>query len=95
MNPKLAHVRAAQQTRPHTCHWPGCQTPVPPAMWGCRKHWFTLPKALRDAIWRTYSVGQEERGDPSAAYLEAARAVQEWIKDHLLEQEHQQPSLPV
>jgi len=24
---------------------------VPPKMWGCKKHWFKLPKSLRDKIW--------------------------------------------
>lgn len=49
-------------------------------MWGCKPHWFALPKALRDRIWDTYQVGQEDRMDPSPAYLEAAEAVQAWIR---------------
>lgn len=48
-------------------------------MWGCGPHWFALPKALRDRIWQTYRAGQETDKRPSPAYLEAARAVQEWI----------------
>lgn len=64
----------------HTCHWPGCAKDVPPAMWGCRTHWFALPKHLRDEIWRTYVPGQEITKTPSMAYLTAARHVQEWIK---------------
>ena len=63
----------------HTCHWPGCGTPVPPKMWGCRKHWFRLPKRLRDEIWRTYRPGQETDKQPSDAYLAAAWEVQAWI----------------
>lgn len=63
----------------HTCHWPGCETPVPPQMWGCKGHWFTLPKALRDRIWATYRRGQEITKSPSPEYIEAALAVQEWI----------------
>ena len=65
----------------HTCHWPGCETAVPPAMWGCKAHWFKLPKALRDRIWATYRPGQEITKTPSAAYLDAARAGQAWIKE--------------
>lgn len=37
-------------------HWPGCGAHVPPAMWGCRRHWFMLPKRLRDQTifgWRS------------------------------------------
>lgn len=65
----------------HTCHWPDCPREVPPAMWGCRQHWFALPKALRDRIWDTYRPGQEITKTPSAAYIEAAQAVQAWIAD--------------
>ena len=64
----------------HTCHWPGCQRRVPPKMWGCRTHWFALPKHLRDAIWRNYRPGQESDKRPSASYVEAARRVQDWIR---------------
>lgn len=66
---------------PHTCHWPGCPVPVPPKLWGCKTHWFRLPKALRDQIWASYVPGQEIRKDPSDAYLEAALAVERWIRD--------------
>lgn len=65
----------------HTCHWPGCPKAVPPAMWGCTYHWYTLPARLRARIWATYKPGQEITKTPSAAYLEAARAVQAWIKE--------------
>ena len=82
MEAKVRHVRLAGQSRAHGCHWPGCEKQVPPAMWGCRAHWFKLPKHLRDAIWRAYSVGQEQRLDPSDAYLHAARAAQDWIRAH-------------
>jgi hypothetical protein len=67
----------------HTCHWPGCPAKVPPAMWGCRKHWFTLPKMLRDRIWANYRPGQEIDKRPSETYLEVASAVQLWIRGHL------------
>lgn len=76
MNAKVKHVLAANQTRSHTCHWPGCTRQVPPAMWGCRSHWFALPKDIRDDIWASYRVGQEERMDPSEAYIEAAQRAQ-------------------
>lgn len=69
----------AGQTRAHTCHWPGCNLQVKPAVWGCRPHWYRLPKALRDAIWASYEPGQEKTMRPSEAYLDAAQAVQAWI----------------
>ena len=79
---KVAHVKRARQTRTHNCHWPGCTAHVPPAMWGCRKHWYTLPPELRNRIWATYRIGQERRMDPSRDYLAAAEAVQEWIRGY-------------
>ena len=76
---KAAYVRSQEQTRAHHCHWPGCDKQVPPAMWGCRTHWYALPAGLRASIWATYRPGQERNGTPSAEYLAAARAVQTWI----------------
>lgn len=63
----------------HVCHWPGCSTKVPPAMWGCKRHWYMLPKHLRDKIWKTYVPGQEITKTPHIAYIEAAKEVQAWI----------------
>jgi hypothetical protein len=58
-------------------------------MWGCRKHWFTLPKALRDRIWATYRPGQEVTKDPSELYMAAAIDVQRWIRDYLHDQQEE------
>jgi len=63
----------------HTCHRPGCGREVPPKLWGCKVHWYALPKPLRDRIWSTYVPGQEITKTPSRAYLAAARDVQAWI----------------
>lgn len=63
----------------HTCHWPGCPRKVPPARWGCKDHWYALPRNLRTRIWQTYRPGQERDKKPSQAYLNAARAVRDWI----------------
>ncbi len=79
---KADYVRAQSQSRKHECHWPGCGKQVPPAMWGCAKHWFTLPKRLRDRIWESYRIGQEITGTPSPDYVAAARDVQAWIVEH-------------
>jgi hypothetical protein len=57
----------------HTCHVTGCPTRVPPEMWGCKKHWFMVPKSIRDRIWRSYRVGQCDDMNPSKEYCEAAR----------------------
>lgn len=77
---KASYVKSQPQSRMHDCHWPGCGKQVPPAMWGCRSHWFQLPKRLRDKIWAAYRPGQEVDRSPSRHYLAAAREAQEWIE---------------
>lgn len=62
----------------HTCHWPTCTKPVPPKTWGCKAHWFSLPRSIRAGIWAAYRPGQEIDKRPSLAYIEAAQAAQEW-----------------
>jgi len=79
---KAAYVRAQPGDGKHTCHWPGCSQIVPAAMWGCRKHWYKLPLALRQRIWATYRPGQEVTKTPSTAYIDAARNIQNWIAAH-------------
>lgn len=79
---KVAHVKRAKQNRDHECHWPGCAKQVPPAMWGCKEHWFKLPKYLRDKVWAAYRIGQEIDMRPSKEYLKVAKEVQQWIRSH-------------
>lgn len=81
MTTKADYVRSQGQTRGHHCHWPGCEKQVPPAMWGCKGHWFALPPMLRARIWRTYQPGQEVNGTPSAEYMAAAKMAQAWIAE--------------
>lgn len=80
---KVEYVKAQGQTRDHTCHWPGCEKQVPPAMWGCRFHWYILPQHLRNKIWGAFRPGQEEDLNVSKRYLKVAREVQEWIKEYI------------
>lgn len=77
---KARYVKAQPQSRMHTCHWPGCDKQVPPSMWGCRSHWFRLPKRLRDKIWAAYRPGQEVDRRPSGVYVVAAREAELWIE---------------
>jgi hypothetical protein len=58
----------------HHCHATACRAPVPPAMFMCRPHWFSVPKRLRDEVWRTYREGQCDDKQPSADYCRAAKA---------------------
>jgi hypothetical protein len=76
---KVRYVKSQGQSRRHHCHWPGCNAQVPPAMWGCKAHWYALPANLRAAIWQTFRPGQEKTMTPSREYVAVARQVQEWI----------------
>ena len=93
-------LQSATQTEPtaaprardmsgHRCHWPGCEQHVPPAMWGCKAHWFSLPKRLRDRIWAAYRRGQEVTKTPSAEYVDAAHEVQHWISEYRQSTRHE------
>lgn len=57
----------------HHCHAHGCHVSVPPRLFMCRRHWFLVPKPLRDGIWATYRPGQEITKDPTPEYLDVAR----------------------
>ncbi len=57
----------------HFCHAKGCRATIPPRMFMCRVHWFSLPKALRDEVWEHYVPGQENRKDPTPEYLDVAQ----------------------
>lgn len=80
---KAAYVTQQPGDSKHHCHWPGCARVVPPAMWGCKPHWYQLPQALRDRIWRAYKPGQEISKTPSSEYIAAAREVQAWIEQQV------------
>lgn len=79
---KVDYVKAQRVTGDHTCHWPGCTAQVAPAMWGCKFHWFKLPKHLRNLIWRAFVPGQEIEKTPSPEYFDATRQVQQWIDEN-------------
>lgn len=66
----------------HHCHWDGCKISVPPKMWGCKKHWFTLPKLLRAKVWTYYVPGQEITKIPSREYLAVVHAIDCWVKNY-------------
>lgn len=53
----------------HKCHAHACEADVPPRMLMCAKHWFSLRKPLRDAVWREYQNGQEISKTPTARYM--------------------------
>ena len=63
----------------HVCHAENCKVQVPPKLLMCRRHWFMVPKLLRDRVWATYRPGQEIDKRPTREYLEAATAAIEAV----------------
>jgi hypothetical protein len=63
----------------HTCHAAGCSVRVPPEMFLCKRHWFMLPKKMRDRIWHTYRDGQCDDWNISHEYAEAAKAAIQYL----------------
>jgi hypothetical protein len=54
----------------HKCPAPGCDADVPSTMFACRPHWRSLPKPIRDEVWRAY----QEDGALSEAHMAAMEA---------------------
>lgn len=79
---KAEYVIGQPQTRNHLCHWPGCETQVPPAKFMCKKHWFRLPRSIRVRIWATYQIGQEKSGRATESYVSVAKEAIAWAKDN-------------
>lgn len=60
-----------------TCRAPGCTAQVAPSKGMCRRHWFQVPKPIRDSIWHWYrryrdkSISPEEQIDAIRQLREA------------------------
>jgi hypothetical protein len=70
------------------CRWPGCTTAIISSMWGCKPHWFALPKDIRDRIWDAYLHGSVE--DLKTSY----DAAQTWIAEHNARPADEAPRIP-
>lgn len=53
----------------HYCHAIDCQTPVPPHLVMCIRHWGLVPSDVQRSIWGAYRKGQERDKRPSQVYL--------------------------
>lgn len=59
----------------HTCHADNCGVVVPRRMFMCKRHWYMLPKAMRDDVWALYVPGQErDWGKVTPEYLDHTMA---------------------
>lgn len=58
----------------HNCPWPGCSQRVPRHLWGCKAHWYRVPRELRNqctSAWRSGSLGE---------HMEALEAIDDWLE---------------
>lgn len=53
-----------------TCPVPGCKTKHDRSLLMCKRHWFKVPKPLREEIWDSY----KKDGVLSDRYLDARKA---------------------
>lgn len=59
----------------HKCFWPTCSATVSTTMFGCRRHWFRLPKRIRDKIWEGYRNSR-------SIWLEAAKEARRFAEEN-------------
>lgn len=67
--------------RKHICHAEGCETPCPPRLLMCARHWRMVPKELQNAVYDTYRPGQERDMRPSIYWLDAATAAENHVRE--------------
>jgi hypothetical protein len=64
-----SHLLAAAEPACH-CHVPHCNEQIDPSRLMCRRHWYRVPKQLRDQVWATWQSG---RGTLSSEHQSAVR----------------------
>lgn len=75
----------------HTCHATDCKVETKPEMFMCKRHWYMLPKRMRDRIWATYRPGQCNDWQISPEYVDAAKEA----VTYLAEQDGVAPDLSI
>jgi hypothetical protein len=78
----------------HYCHARGCRVECDPHRLMCPPHWRMVPEPLQRAVWKHYREGQEDRKDPSAAWMKAADAAIEAVQRIEKERAARQGQLP-
>lgn len=68
---------AVVDTAGHGCPAKGCGVTVERSKLACSRHWFDLPKQIRDRVWaafRTHGMGSAEHTDAVGAALDWFRS---------------------
>ena len=56
----------------HVCPGAGCKAEVPADMLACPRHWYSLPAAVRAAVWRAWRGGEGAGSEAHRAAVEYA-----------------------
>lgn len=68
---------AALPSQAILCPIPGCGEQIDPTRLMCRRHWYLVPKELRDRVWATWRSGQGAfTHEHQTAVLQAISAAQ-------------------
>lgn len=57
----------------HACPWPGCTQCVPRHLWGCKAHWYRLPRDLRERCAWAWRYGT------FADHVKVLEEIDEWL----------------
>lgn len=60
----------------HECPAPGCTTRVERSRLACVRHWYALPKQLRDDVWAAY----RRHGTGTPEHTAAITAAVKWLR---------------
>jgi len=56
----------------HRCPGPGCDAQVPHEMLACPRHWYQVPQATRNAVYRAWEGGAGASSPAHTAAMDAA-----------------------
>lgn len=65
----------------HRCHAVFCSRPCAPERLMCPQHWRMVPEEIQKKMWAEYRVGQCDDKRPSSAWLDAANAAIDAVRD--------------
>lgn len=63
------------------CPREGCTKRISSDLFACSRHWFTLPKDVRDDVWRAYRAWTNGNGEFAELEAAHARAFAAWGQD--------------
>lgn len=62
------------------CEADNCEKQVPTNMLMCKRHWFMVPKDLRDRVWAGYRRGMDAEYDVAVLAAQDAVAAKEAVR---------------